>query len=274
MSDVRPHSSGRTPASSPGLTNLRSNPILFVAAAGASIVLFGILFVMVADRIASTTGLKGGEAVVAGMEPDLDGDFADIEPAVGPELAPVPTSIVESPLPLDPVVTTVPTTEAPSPPRAESSLTVGGLLQIVDPSGRLHDVALPTDWIDTGNGTASFEGSPRMSVVVRATRSGHDVAFSDYIAGLDADLADATFSATRFFSNSSYAAVGYRTYNGVEIVPDSGPRKIFGFVWIGTNTSGTTWIIDWWSDAEASRSTINSYLTFFAERYLPIFTQT
>lgn len=269
------HSSSKnsSPASVPGSSNLRTNSYVLVLAVTAGIVLFGTLFAVVADRVASLSGLETQESVVSGAEPAFDGQFADIDPAVGPEIAPVPTSIAETPLPLDPVVTTVPAPDQTPPPTTQSPLVVNGSFDVTDASGRVLQVDLPSGWRDAGGGIATFDGTPQMSVVITSRRSGHERAVSDYVDNLDGDLGDATFSTMRSFSNSSYVAVGYMTYDGVEITPDSGPRKIFGFVWAGTNTAGTTWIVDWWSDTEASRTTISTYLNFFAERYLPTFTK-
>jgi len=260
-----------SPASVPGISNLRTKPYVLVLAITCSIVVFSTLFALVAERIASTAGLATQDAVVSGVEPTFDGDFADIDPAGGPEIAPVPTSIAETPLPLDPVVTTVPVPTTTSLPPNHASIAVDRSLIVTDQSGRTHQLDLPVGWSDAGGGVATFDGAPQMSVVITSHRTSHEVTINDYVNKLDGDLADAKFSAMRSFSNSSYVAVGYMTYDGVEITPDNGPRQIFGFVWAGTNTSGTTWIIDWWSDAQASRRTINTYLTFFADRYLTIF---
>lgn len=272
MSELKPGAAKQvSPASVRGMSNLRTNPYVLVSAVGACILLFGTVFALVADRVASTAGLAVQESVVSGSEPTFDGEFADINPAAGPEIAPVPTSIATTPFPLDPVVTTVLTPNPTSPPTSKPPFRIEGSLTATDPSGRTLRLDLPANWSDTGGGLATFSGKPRMSVAVSSRTGGHESALSDYVEQLDESLADATFSATKSFSNSSYVAVGYLTYDGVEINPDGGPRKIFGFVWTGTSTVGTTWIIDWRSDAEASRSTINAYLTFFAERYLPTF---
>jgi hypothetical protein len=248
-----------TPASTPGTVNIRIQPKALVGGVIAAVVILGIGLKIGAGGAGASLSEETAPAVVENEEPTLDEVVPGLDPEEGPEIAPTPTTLAETPLPLDPVVTTIAEPEPEQPPveQPEPVATDGVLVVQTKTKGAL-ELPLPEGWTDIGNGNAKGEQGT-MQLYTFDFETSHEKAIELYQGKVLPDyFTDLKFSSFKYDNSSLYSAIGYFIYEGVS----NDTKKYFGFVWIGTTTSGVTWIVDVWGLSDIPDDTFTKYLNF------------
>jgi len=252
-----------SPTSGPQTVQVRVQPKALVGGVVAVMVLIGIGFKIGAGSAAESTGELTTNTVVENEEPTIDEDIPALDPESGPAIAPTPTTLAETPLPLDPVVTTIAEVES-EPPTTDQSVvleTDGVLVVEIDDSSTI-ELPLPKGWVDTGEGNATGENGT-MRMYVASTTSDTPTVVNKYQAKvLPNYFVDLKFSDFKNLNSSAYSTIGYFSYEGVDI--KDGATRFFGFVWVGTTTSGNTWLVDVWGLYEIPDDTFNTYFNFTA----------
>ena len=258
-----------TPASAPGTLNVRVNPKALIGGVMVGAVLLGFGFKLGATGSADATDAPPAQVVDEEQPATLDEDLPALDPTEGPEIAPTPTTLAETPIELDPVVTTVaetvppPVTEEPS-----GGLEVGSSLPVVLADGSTIDVPLPEGWVADENGNAHSEGPPWMNVFIANFNWGHEEAISKYVDYLAGEIKDFDHSKSQSVTvSSNIVAFSYFEYGGTVPLNNGGSRSVYGFVQIGTGTNGTTTIVDWWSDSDVTDEVARSHFKYFAAQF-------
>jgi RsiW-degrading membrane proteinase PrsW (M82 family) len=249
-------------ALSPTKSRLRIPPRLLGGGVVLAVLILGVVVKFGADRSNDGRGTAIGNLVDEDQVPTIDEYVPDLDPLQGPAIAPTPTSLAETPFPLDPVVTTVPQTIRVEPSIDYTPLATLGTLKVRDHNGGMLALALPVGWLDGANGNARSAGPPPMNLLVVAQDHDHDSTLTRYRSKvLDKYFTQLKLSEYKASTTASYAALGYFTYEGVE-TNDSGSRRVFGFVWVGTTIAGKTWSVDWWSEFNIDDKIVQDYFNF------------
>lgn len=250
-----------SPASAPGTANVRVQPRALIGGVVAVVVLLGIGFKIGASGATESSGEWTANTVVENEEPTIDEGLPALDPEAGPAIAPTPTTLAETPLPLDPVVTTIAEVESEPPTTDQSAvLATDGVLVVEQAGSGTLELPLPQGWVDKGDGNAVGENGT-MLIYAFNLKKDHSSVVDDYQTKLlPKYFVDLKFSDFKYFNSSAYSTIGYFTYEGVDI--EDGATKFFGFVWVGTTTSGSTWVVDVWGLYEIPDDTFNNYFEF------------
>lgn len=250
-----------TPTSAPGTVHVRVQPKALVGGVVAVVVLIGIGFKIGAGGAAESTSEWTANTVVENEEPTIDEGIPALDPESGPAIAPTPTTLAEAPVPLDPVVTTIAEVES-EPPTTDQSvgLETDGVLVVQQAGSGTIQLPLPKGWVDRDNGNAVGENGTMFIYVFNVEKDNSSVVDYYQAKFLPKYFVDLKFSDFKNFNSSAYSTIGYFVYEGVDI--DDGATRYFGFVWVGTTTSGSTWVVDVWGRYEVPDETFNKYLNF------------
>ena len=250
-----------SPTSGPQTVQVRVQPKALVGGVVAVMVLIGIGFKIGAGSAAESTSELTTNTVVENEEPTIDEGIPALDPESGPAIAPTPTTLAETPLPLDPVVTTIAEVES-EPPTTDQSvvLETDGVLVVKKIDGSTIELPLPKGWVDTGQGNAQGENGT-MLMYVASVKSDTSTTVNKYQDDiLPKYFVDLKFSDFKNLNASAYSTVGYFSYEGVDT--KDGATRFFGFVLVGTTTSGNTWLVDVWGLHETPDDTFKTYLIF------------
>lgn len=247
---------------SPTKSRLRLPPRMLGSGVVIVVVILGVVVKFGADGSTNAGGAAIGDVVREGQLPTIDANVPALDPLRGPAIAPTPTTLAETPLPLDPVVTTVPMTAPVEPSTDYTPLATFGTLDVRDHGGGKLTLKLPVGWFKGASGNARSAGPPPMNLLVVAHNSDHDSTLARYRGKvLNKYFTQLRLSEYKASTTASYAALGYFTYEGVE-TNDTGSRRVFGFVWVGTTIAGKTWSVDWWSDINIDERVVESHFNF------------
>ena len=264
----QPSSTPPTPASSPGTVNVRINPKALVGGVVAAIAILSFGFKLGANGSANATNAPAVQDVDENQTSTLDEGLPALDPTEGPDIAPTPTTLAETPIELDPVVTTIAEpAEPPATNEPASSLQTSAITMTVsDSAGQPSEVALPEGWVfdDKYPGNAYSEGPPWMNVYILNKPWNHDESVPKYQKFLAESMKDAKFTKPKSLPiSSNIVAFSYFEYEGVMATQNGGSRAVYGFVLLGTYTNGTTWIVDWWSDSDVQNQVATDHFNFF-----------
>jgi len=252
---------------SPTKSRLRIPPRMLGSGVVVVVVILGIVVKLGAGGSSNARGAAIGDLVAEDQVPTLDDKVPGLDPLRGPAIAPTPTTLAETPLPLDPVVTTVPRTVPVEPAVDFTPLATFGTLNVRDHQGGELTLDLPVGWFKGASGNARSAGPPPMNLLVVAQDSDHDSTLTRYRDKvLDKYFTQLKLSEYKASTTASYAALGYFTYEGVE-TNDAGSRRVFGFVWVGTTIAGKTWSVDWWSDIDIDDKIVVDHFNFIGSYF-------
>ncbi|MFM8867175.1 MAG: hypothetical protein ACKOFZ_02675, partial [Ilumatobacteraceae bacterium] len=245
-----------------GGSNLKGSSSLLAIAAVAGITTLGACFMFLANVTSGARATSLVKVISPTDEPVIDVDLPALNPIAGPSVAPTPTTLAEMPISLDTVATESEQPDPESAPTNHPASLVGGdtpALFVLDGDGTGVRLPLPGGWVDLGGGRAKSSTDHAMTLAISAQRKPNDVVLANYRdKELGGQFTDFVSSKFKILNTASYSTIGYFTYTG-SLVDDNGSRRIFGFVWIGTTLDGTTWTVNWQSDFDVDRKTIDSY---------------
>lgn len=249
-----------SPSRHPGTSNLRLRSKSLVGGLVAAIVVIGIGLKIGAEGRSRDSGEM---SILEDGVPTIDGEIPTLEPEAGPEIAPKPTTMASLPLPLDPVVTTIPTTTLEPPDsHLEALLMATEAITVKSLDGESITLPLPPGWVDSGNGNARSKNGGMYLYLANVSES-LDKTLEFYKQEvLGGALLDPIFSDFKNFTSSSYSSIGYFMYEGIDT--SRGASKVIGFVWIGTTTSGRTWIVDFNGPSSMTDRDVSPYFKYVA----------